>query len=134
MTVQPGARLIDIREVIEGSGLFFPSDLTETTASTGGMVANNASGARSFHYGSVRNWIHALEVVLANGDTVRVERGVHKAKGRSFQLGSIGGKLPTISAPNVKNAAGYFNFNQCAWTVIANTNLPSIQRIESVIH
>jgi len=32
-----------------------------------------------------------------------------------------------------EQVAGYFNFNQCAWTVIADTNLPSIGRIESVI-
>ena len=113
MTVQPGALLVDIRTAIKDSGLFFPSDLTETTASIGGMVANNASGARSFRYGAVRNWIQALEVVLANGETIRVERGVHTASGVDFQLGSLSGKLPVNShlrrcAAEVKNAAGYF--------------------------
>ena len=112
MTVQPGALLVDIREAIQGSGLFFPSDLTETTAAIGGMVANNASGARSFRYGAIRNWIQALEVVLATGKTVRVERGVHKASGLNFKLASIEGRLPDIShlrrCDNVKSAAGYF--------------------------
>lgn len=108
LTVQPGALLSEIRTSLEGSDLFFPSDLTETTASIGGMVANNASGARSFHYGSVRNWIQALEVVFANGESICVERGVHKASGLSFQLGSIEGQLPNIEYPDVKNAAGYF--------------------------
>jgi len=108
MTVQPGALLVDIRTAVKGSGLFFPSDLTETTASLGGMVANNASGARSFRYGAVRNWIQALEVVLSNGKTVRVERGVHKADELNFKLGDIKGKLPNIGQPNVKSAAGYF--------------------------
>lgn len=112
MTIQPGALLADIRETIKGSGLFFPSDLTETTASIGGMVANNASGARSFKYGPVRNWIHALEVVLTNGETVRVERGVHKANDLDFKLGRLKGRLPDIShlrrCDSVKSAAGYF--------------------------
>jgi len=108
MTVQPGALLVDIRTAIKDSGLFFPSDLTETTASIGGMVANNASGARSFRYGAVRNWIQALEVVLANGETVRIERDVHRANGVDFRLGGIEGKLPRIEQPDVKNAAGYF--------------------------
>jgi D-lactate dehydrogenase (cytochrome) len=108
MRVRPGALLADIREGIKNSGLFFPSDPTETTASIGGMVATNASGARSFRYGSVRNWIQALEVVLANGETVRVERGVHRADGLVFKLGSIEGTLPTLRMPKVKNAAGYF--------------------------
>jgi D-lactate dehydrogenase (cytochrome) len=108
MIVQPGALLADIRSSLKGSELIFPSDLTETTASIGGMVANNASGARSFRYGSVRNWIHALEVVLANGETVRIERGVHQADGLLFALGGIEGKLPAIVMPDVKTAAGYF--------------------------
>ncbi len=108
MTVQPGATLGDIRSSIKGSGFFFPSDLTETTATIGGMVANNASGARSYRYGSVRNWIHALEVVLANGEKVRVERGIHRADGYTFRLGHISGSLPDLPMPNVKNAAGYF--------------------------
>jgi len=115
MTIQPGALLADIRTTVGGGGdpaMFFPSDLTETTASIGGMVANNASGARSFRYGAVRNWIHALEVVLTNGETVRVERGVHKANDLDFKLGSLKGRLPDIShlrrCDSVKSAAGYF--------------------------
>ncbi|MBN2164421.1 MAG: FAD-binding oxidoreductase [Pontiellaceae bacterium] len=108
MTVQPGAALVDIRAALSGSGLFFPSDLTETSALIGGMVANNASGARSFRYGSVRGWIHALEVVLADSKVVRVERGMHRASGYSFRAGHVAGSLPEIPAPDVKNAAGYF--------------------------
>ncbi|MEN7972803.1 MAG: FAD-binding oxidoreductase, partial [Verrucomicrobiota bacterium] len=111
MTVQPGALLADIEKTVGGitdPAMFFPSDPTETTASIGGMVANNASGARSFRYGAVRNWIQALEVVLANGETVHVERGMHKADGMDFKLGCIEGKLPDLRQPDVKSAAGYF--------------------------
>ncbi|WP_136080621.1 FAD-binding oxidoreductase [Pontiella desulfatans] len=110
MTLQPGALLADIRSSIEGSGWFFPSDLTETTASIGGMVANNASGARSFKYGAVRNWIHALDVVLPSGEIVQVERGVHRANGRCFRLGAVGGRLQAHlrKCAWVKSAAGYY--------------------------
>ncbi len=108
MTIQPGATLGDIRAKTIGSSLFFPSDLTEITATLGGMVANNASGARSFKYGAVRNWIHALEVVLATGEIVHIERGVHKAAGLAYHLGSMSGVLPEFAIPDVKTAAGYF--------------------------
>ena len=108
IVVQPGALLKDIRSTLKGSGQFFPPDPTETTASIGGMVANNASGARSFRYGAVRNWIQSLEIVLANGETGRVERGASRADGLDFRLGSIAGRLPRIGMPDVKNAAGYF--------------------------
>lgn len=115
MKVQSGALLSDIRNAVSEAGtpaLFFPSDLTETTASIGGMVANNASGARSFKYGAVRNWIHALEVVLPNGDVVTLVRGIHKSDGLHFKVGRIEGELPDIShsrrCETVKSAAGYF--------------------------
>ncbi|HSR87393.1 MAG TPA: FAD-binding oxidoreductase [Pontiella sp.] len=108
MSVEAGAVLSDIRKVLEGSGLFFPPDLTETSATIGGMVANNASGARSFRYGSVRPWIHGLKAVLSSGEVVELERGVHKADGMFFRIGSLEGELPELPIPGVKAAAGYF--------------------------
>ena len=112
MKVQPGALLAEIRTALEGSGLFFPSDLTETTASIGGMVANNASGARSFKYGAVRNWIHGLEVVLSNGEKVRLTREKNQAEGLFFKIGDVLGSLPDLShlrrCDKVKSAAGYY--------------------------
>ena len=112
ITVQPGALLADIREAVKESGRFFPPDLTETTATVGGMVANNASGARSYTYGSVRNWIQALEVVLPGGEIVRIKRGAHKAQGLNFTLGPISGTLPNTAhlrrCAEIKSAAGYF--------------------------
>jgi D-lactate dehydrogenase (cytochrome) len=89
-------------------GLFFPSDLTETTATIGGMVANNASGARSFRYGSIRSWVDALRVVLPNGESVHLKRGVHKADGLKFTVGRLSGMLPEMPMPDVKTAAGYY--------------------------
>ena len=108
MTVQPGAVLAEIRGALKDSDFFFPSDLTETSATIGGMIANNASGARSFRYGSVRRWIHGLMVVLPSGEVVELERGVHKADVRSFKLGRIKGELPELPMPDGKAAAGYF--------------------------
>ena len=111
MTVQPGAVLSELRDAVAGirdPALFFPSDLTETSATIGGMMANNASGARSFRHGSVRPWIHGLTVVLPNSEVVELERGVHKANGLSFKIGSIEGELPELPMPDIKTAAGYF--------------------------
>ena len=109
LTVQPGAALAEIRKSLDGSGYFFPSDLTETTATIGGMISNNASGARSFRYSSVRPWIYGLQVVLASGETVQLERGIHRADGLGFSLGSISGTLPELNLPsNIKTAAGYY--------------------------
>jgi len=112
ITVQPGALLSEIRDAAEAQNLFFPPDPTETSASIGGMLACNASGAMSFHYGSTRNWIQALRVMLPDGDTLRIERGM-KADGLAFSLATeagreISGELPDLQMPAVKSAAGYF--------------------------
>jgi FAD/FMN-containing dehydrogenase len=44
---------------------FLPS--SRDRCSVGGMVANNAAGARSFRFGAIRNWVESLEVVLPDG-------------------------------------------------------------------
>ena len=113
ITVQPGAILDNIREAIEKEGLFFPPDPTETTASIGGMVACNASGALTYHYGPVRNWVQSLRMVLSDGDVISLSRGQCKAQGRSFSLTTEGGRiiegqLPSYTQPNIKSAAGYY--------------------------
>lgn len=113
LTVEPGVLLTEVREAVEPYGLMFPPDPTESSASIGGMVACNASGALSFHYGPTRRWVEALRVVLADGSVLNLRRGENFAKGRSFELRtedghSIQGTLPSYVMPNVKSAAGYY--------------------------
>lgn len=92
---------------------FFPTDPTETSACIGGMVACNASGARSYGYGPVRPHVSALRVVLADGDVVALRRGEARAHGRSLRLVTEAGRslsldLPTYEMPHTKNASGYY--------------------------
>lgn len=91
----------------------FAPDPTELSASLGGMVACNASGACSFRYGATRQYVEALEVLLSDGDQLTLRRGVDKAQGRTFSVKTragrlIAGVLPDTIMPLVKNAAGYF--------------------------
>ena len=114
ITVQPGLRLRELRRYIASHGLFFPPDPTETTASLGGMVSCNSSGARSFRYGSIRDYVMALELILPDGDALRLERGKCQAEGLSFCLTTRGGRiisgtLPDLKMPDVKkHTAGYY--------------------------
>ncbi len=113
ITVGPGVTLDVIRATVAAAGKFFPPDPTETSASIGGMVASNASGAMSFHYGPTRDWVRALRVVLSDGDVVAIRRGEQFARGREFGLSTesgrrISGGLPGYTQPGVKSAAGYY--------------------------
>ncbi|MHC4924607.1 MAG: FAD-binding oxidoreductase [Planctomycetota bacterium] len=73
--VGPGLSGQDLSQMGERSGLFFPAmPSSADRCRIGGMVANNAAGARSFGYGAVKDWIEALEVVLADGSLVTLRR------------------------------------------------------------
>ena len=112
--VQPGVLLLHLQEMLHRRGLFFPPDPTETTASLGGMVACNSSGACTYRFGATRHHIRSLEMVLADGDTLSIRRGEYTAKAGRFAIttGSgrtIEGTLPQINMPQVKkHTAGYF--------------------------
>jgi D-lactate dehydrogenase (cytochrome) len=134
LTVQPGVTLADInraaarrefdasgwcaealaalREARSGGPLFFAPDLTEITASAGGLVACNGSGARSFSQGPARAHVEGLRAVFAGGGAAELRRGRERARGRAFRIatdaGGLDGTLPSYSIPAVKNAAGYY--------------------------
>ncbi len=92
---------------------FFPPDPTEMTAHLGGAVAANASGARSFMYKAVREWVRRIRVVLANGDVLDIQRGEVTAQDGKFIIEFTDGStseimVPTYKMPSTKNAAGLY--------------------------
>ena len=107
LRVQPGATLAAIRAAVP-PGFYFAPDPTEPSASIGGMISCNSSGALSFLHGPTRNHVLGLRVALLNGDVVDLRRGRDKTAGLRFQLGAVSGELPPLRRPAVKNAAGYF--------------------------
>ena len=78
--VEPGLIYQDLNEHLRHSGLFFPPD-PGARATVGGMIANNASGTRTVHYGSTRDYVLKLIAVLANGEII--EMGSRSAKSSS---------------------------------------------------
>jgi D-lactate dehydrogenase (cytochrome) len=95
---------------------YYPVDPTEMSATLGGTVATNASGARTLKYGPTREWIKGLRVILASGDILDIQRGecfaskegdfiINKANGEKFQF-----KIPAyVFNTSVKNAAGIYS-------------------------
>jgi D-lactate dehydrogenase (cytochrome) len=107
LRVQPGATLAAIRAAVP-PGFYFAPDPTEPTASIGGMISCNSSGALSFLHGPSRNHVLGLRVATLAGDVVDLRRGRDKADGLRVALGAVAGELPPLRRPHVKNAAGYF--------------------------
>ena len=67
--VEPGVVYQDLNEKLRHTGLFFPPD-PGARATLGGMIANNASGTRTVYYGSTKDYVLRLSVVLANGEII----------------------------------------------------------------
>ena len=93
----PGVLLRDVHAAAVRSGQFYPPDPTETSSAIGGNIGTNASGSRSYKYGSTRRWVERLRVVLADGRVMDAKRGER-----------IDFDPPRIPLPAVtKNTAGY---------------------------
>jgi D-lactate dehydrogenase (cytochrome) len=75
--VEPGVVYQDLNERLKHTGLFFPPD-PGARATIGGMIANNASGTRTVYYGSTKDYVLRLTVVMANGEIV--EMGTRSSK------------------------------------------------------
>lgn len=113
--VESGVALIDFQKAVEAENLFYPPDPTEWSCQIGGTIATNASGARSFKYGATREFVRKLEIVLANGEILKLKRGENFSKDGFIEVKTENGttikaKLPTYKQPNVrKNTSGYFS-------------------------
>jgi glycolate oxidase len=71
-TVQPGVVTVELAKAVEAKGLFYPPDPGSMSISMiGGNINENSGGLRGLKYGVTRDYVIALEIVLANGDIIR---------------------------------------------------------------
>ncbi len=79
MRVQPNAVIKNINEKAEELNLFFPPDPSNLAVSTiGGAVALSSGGPRTFKYGSTKDYVVNLEVVLADGKIIKTGSDIAK--------------------------------------------------------
>jgi glycolate oxidase FAD binding subunit len=81
--LEAGVKLEDLQENVSGSNQMLAIDPPESGATIGGIVAANSSGPRRYRYGTIRDLIIGITVVLHDGTVAKA-----------------GGKV-------VKNVAGY---------------------------
>ncbi len=78
--LEPGVVVEELNRALKPYGFFFPPNPGSSSVCTiGGLISNNGSGMRCVKYGTTRNYVLDLEVVLADGSIIRTGSKVLKS-------------------------------------------------------
>src|SRR5207248_484417 len=72
VVVEPGVTNLQISREVGPTHVYPPDPSSQVVCSIGGNVAENSGGAHCFKYGFTTNYVLGLEVVLADGEAVRL--------------------------------------------------------------
>jgi FAD/FMN-containing dehydrogenase len=94
VTVEPGINFGKLQQTLHTHGRFLPPYPASIEYSTiGGAVGNNASGEKSIKYGSMREYVRALRVVLANGEVIETGRLTKRELNKKLGLATFEGEI-----------------------------------------
>jgi FAD/FMN-containing dehydrogenase/Fe-S oxidoreductase len=118
--VQPGVVYRDLARELARVGRRFAPDPSGTECTLGGMLANNASGARALRHGYTREHVVSLRAVLDNGDAVDVGRVSRwpAAEGAQGRLDDIISSVVTLldqHGRTIETCRPRTPFNRCGY-------------------
>lgn len=94
VVVEPGINYGKLQQTLHTHGRYLPVYPASLEYSTlGGAVANNAGGEKSIKYGSTRQYVKGLRVVLANGEVIETHRLSKREAGKKLGLASFEGEI-----------------------------------------
>ena len=94
VTVEPGINYGKLQQTLQTHGRFLPPFPDSFEYSTiGGAVANNSSGEKSVKYGTMRDYVQNLRVVLANGEVIETQKLSKRELNRKLGLTSFEGEI-----------------------------------------
>lgn len=94
VTVETGINYGRLQQTLYTHGRFlppYPSSLDYSTI--GGAIANNASGEKSVKYGTTRDYVRSMRVVLANGEVIETRRLSKRELNKKMGLSSFEGEI-----------------------------------------
>lgn len=92
--VEPGLNYGRLEQTLHTHDRFLPPYPASFEYSTiGGAIANNASGEKSHKYGSTRDFVKSLRVVLANGEVIETYRLTKRELGKKLGLSTFEGEI-----------------------------------------
>ncbi|KAM5350665.1 hypothetical protein ACJ41O_007170 [Fusarium nematophilum] len=95
VVVQAGVNWTNLNEEIKNSGLFLPLD-PSPTALVGGMIATNCSGTNAMRYGTMKDYVVNLTVVLADGSIIKTRHRPRKTSAGYNLTGLFTGSEGTL--------------------------------------
>lgn len=94
VVIEPGIVYGRLQQVLHTHGRFLPPYPSSIDFSTiGGAIANNAAGEKTVKYGSTRNYVKGLRVVLANGEVIETKRLSKRELNKKMGLSSFEGEI-----------------------------------------
>lgn len=123
VVIEPGIVYGQLQQTLHTHGRFLPPYPSSIDFSTlGGAIANNAAGEKTVKYGSTRDYVRGLRVVLANGEVIETRRLSKRELSKKMGLSSFEGEvyrnldkliedhkdlIKQIDLAVTKNSAGY---------------------------